>query len=167
MSRVLALVGTRKGAWIYESDGKREKWQVSEPMLKGWQFYHVVADARRSPVRLIAAANHWAWGRSVAKSDDFGQTWDWVSEGLSLGEDKAIENVYCVRPGHPDEKGVVYCGTQPAGLFRSEDWGHTWKPVDALNHHEYSSTGRVPAAATRPFIRSRSIRGRRDECTRR
>lgn len=138
MSRVLVLVGTRKGAWIYESDEKREQWQVSEPMLKGWQFFHVVADTRRSPPRLIAAANHWAWGRSVAKSDDLGQTWDWVSEGLTLGGEVAIQNVYCVRPGHPDDKGVVFCGTQPAGLFRSEDWGHTWKPVDSLNHPKYS-----------------------------
>jgi photosystem II stability/assembly factor-like uncharacterized protein len=137
MTRVHVLVGTRKGAWIYTSDERREKWEVSEPMLKGWQFYHIDADTRRDPVRLYAAANHWAWGRSVAKSDDWGKNWDWVSEGLTLGE-TPIQNMYCVRAGHADEPGVVYAGTQPAGLFRSEDWGHTWRPVAGFNDRQYA-----------------------------
>jgi hypothetical protein len=32
------------------------------------------ADLRRNNPRLYAAANHWAWGRSVARSDDMGKT---------------------------------------------------------------------------------------------
>ena len=31
MSNVRVLVGTRKGAFILTSDGKREKWEVSGP----------------------------------------------------------------------------------------------------------------------------------------
>jgi hypothetical protein len=48
-----------------------------------------------------------------------------------------MESVWEVRPGHPSEPGVVYAGTQPAGLFRSEDWGASWAPVDSVNRHQY------------------------------
>jgi photosystem II stability/assembly factor-like uncharacterized protein len=151
-TQIKLLVGTRKGAFIYTSDEKRQRWEISPPILPGWSFYHLAADLRGTEPHFYAAANHWAWGRSVAKSTDSGKTWDWVSEGLGFPQDmKMIErplpgerphdgpltigNIWCVAPGHESEPGVVYCGTQPAGLFRSEDWGHSWTPVDGLNRH--------------------------------
>ncbi len=41
MSGVRVLVGTRKGAFVLTSDGKREKWDVSGPHFAGWEIYHV------------------------------------------------------------------------------------------------------------------------------
>ena len=41
MSQVRVLVGTRKGAFILTSDGKREKWDVSGPHFAGWEMYHL------------------------------------------------------------------------------------------------------------------------------
>ena len=41
MSKVRVLVGTRKGAFILSSDGKRKKWDVSGPHFAGWEMYHV------------------------------------------------------------------------------------------------------------------------------
>ncbi len=41
MSKVRVLAGTRKGAFILESDGKREKWDVSGPHFAGWEMYHI------------------------------------------------------------------------------------------------------------------------------
>jgi photosystem II stability/assembly factor-like uncharacterized protein len=49
----------------------------------------------------------------------------------------AIQNVWNVQPGHASEPGVVFAGTQPAGLFRSEDWGDSWSPVETVNRHPY------------------------------
>jgi hypothetical protein len=43
MSRVRVLVGTRKGAFVLESDGKRQQWDVSGPHFGGWEIYHVKA----------------------------------------------------------------------------------------------------------------------------
>ncbi len=135
---VRLLVGTKKGGFIYSSDERRECWELSEPILPGWSFYHMAADVRHDPPLIYAAANHWAWGRSVAKSHDLGKTWDYRSEGLSFPEDMglSIENIWGVWPGHESEPGVVYCGTQPAGLFRSEDWGRSWRSMDGINRHE-------------------------------
>ena len=139
---VLLLVGTKKAAFIYTSDARREKWSVSAPIYTGWSIYNMAADLRGDHPRLYAAANHWAWGPSVAKSDDLGVTWDYRSTGLAFPKDsgQTIQNVWNVKPGHASEPGVVYAGTQPAGLFRSEDWGQTWAPVEALNNHETQPT---------------------------
>jgi hypothetical protein len=155
--KVLLLVGTKKGGFIYRSDGARRTWELSEPILPGWTFLHFAGDLRDATPRLYAAANHWAWGPSVAKSTDLGATWDFRSEGLAFSPDMphykplndiapgewgetapgTIGNVWNVQPGHAREPGVVYAGTQPAGLFRSEDWGGSWAPVEAINRHEY------------------------------
>lgn len=156
---VKVLVGTKKAGFIYTSDAKREKWEISDPILPGWSFYHMSADLRDETPRLYAAANHWAWGRSVAKSTDLGKTWDYRSENLAFPPDMkdfidslpkregpipgewgntapgTIGNIWTVSPGHESQPGVVFCGTQPAGLFRSEDWGQSWQPVESINRH--------------------------------
>ncbi len=153
-TQVKLLVGTKKGAFIYTSDERRQKWEISEPILPGWTFHHLSADLRDTQPRFYAAANHFAWGRSVAKSTDLGKTWDYRSQGLAFPPDMkspstrvpgewqntppgTIGNIWSVAPGHPSEPGVVFAGTQPAGLFRSEDWGHSWRPVEAINRHPY------------------------------
>src|SRR6266540_6726068 len=43
MSGVRVLVGTRKGAFVLTSDGKRERWDISGPHFGGWEIYHVKA----------------------------------------------------------------------------------------------------------------------------
>ncbi len=37
MSGVRLLVGTRKGAFVLTSDGKRERWDVNGPHFAGWE----------------------------------------------------------------------------------------------------------------------------------
>ena len=41
MSSVRVLVGTRKGAFILTSDGKRQDWQVDGPHFAGFEMYHL------------------------------------------------------------------------------------------------------------------------------
>ena len=46
MSGVRVLVGTRKGAFILTSDGKRERWEVNGPHFGGWEMYHLKASPK-------------------------------------------------------------------------------------------------------------------------
>jgi photosystem II stability/assembly factor-like uncharacterized protein len=138
-SGVQILVGTRKAAFIYSADRARAQWTLSEPMLSGWTIHHMSADTRCDPPMLYAGAKHAVWGPTIARSSDGGETWDQRTTGLRFPEDMktSIDAVWNVVPGHPSQPGVVYAGVAPAGLFRSEDWGASWEPVDALNRHEY------------------------------
>ena len=41
MSTIRVLVGTKKGAFILTSDGKRKEWNVNGPHFGGWELYHL------------------------------------------------------------------------------------------------------------------------------
>ncbi len=65
MSKVRVLVGTRKGAFILTSDGKRENWQVDGPHFTGWEIYHVKGSPA-DPNRIYASQTS-GWCRSPMK----------------------------------------------------------------------------------------------------
>lgn len=74
MSSVRLLVGTRKGAFILSSDGKRERWDVSGPHFAGWELYHING-APADPNRLYASQSTGWFGQLIQRSDDGGKTW--------------------------------------------------------------------------------------------
>ncbi|HKY51225.1 MAG TPA: exo-alpha-sialidase [Candidatus Limnocylindria bacterium] len=74
MSKVRVLVGTRKGAFTLESDGKREKWKVNGPHFAGWEIYHVNGSPA-DPDRLYASQTSGWFGQIIQRSDDGGKTW--------------------------------------------------------------------------------------------
>src|SRR5207247_8167015 len=74
MSGVRVLVGTRKGAFVLTSDGKRKRWKVNGPQFAGWEIYHV----KGSPVdpnRLYASQTSGWFGQIIQRSDDGGRNW--------------------------------------------------------------------------------------------
>src|SRR5678816_2103743 len=91
MSRVRVLVGTRKGAFVLESDGKRQRWDVSGPHFGGWEMYHVKGSPA-DPNRLYASQSSGWFGQQIQRSNDGGKTWEPVGNkflydgvpGLSL-----------------------------------------------------------------------------------
>jgi photosystem II stability/assembly factor-like uncharacterized protein len=74
MSGVRVLVGTRKGAFILNSDGKRQKWDISGPHFAGWELYHVKGSAV-DPNRIYASQTSGWFGQVIQRSDDGGKTW--------------------------------------------------------------------------------------------
>ena len=83
MSGVRVLVGTRKGAFILTSDGKRAKWDVSGPHFAGWEIYHVKGSPA-NPNRLFASQTSGWFGQIIQRSDDGGKTW--LQPGTPPGE---------------------------------------------------------------------------------
>ncbi|HEU4672991.1 MAG TPA: hypothetical protein VFS32_08840 [Candidatus Limnocylindrales bacterium] len=128
--RVLLLVGTKKGAFIVESDEARHDWTIRGPSAEGWPIQDVSYD--RDSGSLYAGGGSSWYGPTVFRSDDLGVTWSQSSAGLSYGDDgPKIKNVWSVTPAH----GRVYAGVQDAGLFRSDDRGQTWQHVEGLTNH--------------------------------
>ena len=74
MSEVRVLVGTRKGAFILTSDGKREHWDVSGPYFAGWEIYHLKGSPAE-PNRLYASQSSGWFGQVIQRSNDGGKTW--------------------------------------------------------------------------------------------
>ena len=127
MSGVRLLAGTRKGAFILTSDGKRERWEVSGPHFAGWEIYHL----KGSPVdpdRLYASQTSGWFGQVIQRSDDGGKTWHQpgtppgepttTPEGMPMGESNKF--VYDTSPatGKPLTTHQWYDGTQRPWEFK-------------------------------------------------
>jgi photosystem II stability/assembly factor-like uncharacterized protein len=128
-------IGTRKGAFLLRSKD-REAWKMDGPHFRGTEVNHVTRDPR-DPKRVYAAVNSAWFGAHIHASVDGGKTWKLSETGFQLTgiPDAAIKRVWHIEPGHADEPGVVYAGADPGALFRSEDWGGTWRQVSGLTLH--------------------------------
>jgi len=132
------LVGTRKGAWILAADAARRSWAITQPMLLGHIVQHIVLDPRDNKTMLMACKTGHL-GPTVFRSTDFGTTWTEATApprfraGDAFG--RSVRTVFWLAPGHADQAAVWYAGASPQGLFRSEDNGDTWAPVDGWNDH--------------------------------
>ena len=90
MSQVRVLVGTRKGAFILTSDGKRDRWNVDGPHFGGWEVYHM----KGSPVdpnRLYASQSSGWFGQIIQRSNDGGKTWEvnWIADDTRIANESA------------------------------------------------------------------------------
>ena len=135
--RLLLLVATRKGAWLYQSDAARKTWRADGPHFLGHIINHVVLDSRDGRT-LLAAAKTGHLGPTVFRSTDMGQTWKEAArppafEKAADAKGRAVDHTFWLTPGHPTEPDVWYAGTSPQGLFRSEDGGVTWAPFSHIN----------------------------------
>jgi photosystem II stability/assembly factor-like uncharacterized protein len=75
MSKVRVAVGTKKGAFILTSDGKRSNWEVSGPHFAGWEIYHIKGSPA-DPNRLYASQTSGWFGQIIQRSNDGGKTWE-------------------------------------------------------------------------------------------
>src|ERR1700760_991466 len=146
MSKVRLLVGTRKGAFVLTSDGKREKWDVSGPHFAGWEIYHVKGSPA-DPDRLYASQSSGWFGQVIQRSDDGGATWEPGGNDFSyagvLGEHQwddgpwrpwEFPRVWHLEPS-PSDADTVYAGVQDAALFKTTDGGRSWPEVRGLREH--------------------------------
>ncbi len=146
MSRVRVLVGTRKGAFVLSSDGKRDNWEVSGPHFAGWEIYHVKGSSV-DPDRLYASQSSGWFGQLIQRSKDGGKTWEAAGNKFEYDGVPGTHQWYDGTP-HPWEfkrvwhlepsltdPDTVYAGIEDAALFRSTDAGQTWTELSGLRKH--------------------------------
>jgi hypothetical protein len=136
-NRVLLLIGTRKGAWLFRVDPARRTWRADGPHFLGHIVNHLVLDPRDGRT-LLAAAKTGHLGPTVFRSTDRGRSWKEAARPpafakASDGSGRAVDHTFCLAPAHESEPGVWYAGTSPQGLFRSADCGVTWEPFSCIN----------------------------------
>src|SRR2546427_7070456 len=73
-ARVILLVGTRKGAWLYHGDASRGQWRSDGPHLLGQIVNHLVLDPRDQRTLLMASKTGHL-GPTIFRSVDMGRTW--------------------------------------------------------------------------------------------
>ena len=130
MTTVQILTGTKKGAFIFESDASRKDWKLRGPFCDNWPILDMCVEPKSGAI-LAASGNDW-YGPALWRSDDNGETWTHSSAGMSFGEgEDPVTQVWSIEAAGD----VLYAGTLPAGLFRSSDGGATWEHVRGLRDH--------------------------------
>ena len=118
MSKVRVLVGTKKGAFILTSDGRRKSWDIEEPLFAGWEMFHL----KGSPVdpnRIYASQSSGWFGQIIQRSDDGGKTWH--------------------QPGIPDGEPTTTPDGMPvaeSNKFAYDTTAETGKPLTTHQHYD-------------------------------
>lgn len=136
MNETILMVGTRKGLWLGRSDERRTDWTWTGPHFDMMEVYSCMIDLRGGSPRLYAGASSPWTGPQVQVSDDLGASWR-PTGGVHFpdGVDASVERIWQLVPGARD--GVVYAGTEPGAVFRSEDGGETFELERALWDHPH------------------------------
>jgi hypothetical protein len=138
-----ALIGTRKGLFTLDLGGAAP--ELGEPAFLGSPVTNAVHDPRQGA--WYASLDHGHFGVHLHRSDDGGASWVEIAapeyppkpdghvhvNPMSQKEVAwATQLGWVIEPGHADQPGVLWCGTIPGGLFRSDDRGDSWQLVEAL-----------------------------------
>jgi photosystem II stability/assembly factor-like uncharacterized protein len=146
LSSIRVLVGTRKGAFVLQSDGNRRNWDVQGPFFAGWEIYHV----KGSPVdpnRLYASQSSGWFGQLIQRSNDGGKTWEPVGNKFTYdgaagthqwydgtAHPWEFKRVWHLEPSLTDPD-AVFAGVEDAALFHSSDGGQNWQELAGLRGH--------------------------------
>jgi hypothetical protein len=130
-------VATRKGLFTLERGSSG--WSIARVSFLGDNCTLAMHDPRTG--HLYATLNHGHFGVKMHRSTDGAATWqevatptypekpaDYVPKTPAEGTpaDWALKLVWALAPGGRDQPGVIWCGTLPGGLFRSDNGGESW-----------------------------------------
>jgi len=134
-----AYVATRKG--LFELEKRNGEWAIGGIHFLGEPVSMVLHDARDGA--LYAALNLGHFGAKLHRRDKGVTEWKEIAvpvypEKPANSEDKtawSLKQIWSLEAGGVDQPGVLWAGTLPGGLFRSNDRGESWQLVESLWNH--------------------------------
>lgn len=131
-----ALLATRKG--LFELTRHDTGWLVAPPHFPGDPVSAVLYDGRDGTT--YAALNLGHFGAKLHRRDAGSDSWTEVAApvypakpaGSEDATDWSLKMIWTLAASGPDQPGVLWAGTLPGGLFRSDDRGTSWQLVGGL-----------------------------------
>jgi hypothetical protein len=131
-----ALISTRKG--LFELCKRGAGWSIGAAHFLGEPVSMAMSDARDGS--LYAALNLGHFGVKLHRKDAGSDAWTEVAAPAypikpEDSEDKAewkLKQIWSLACGGADEPGVLWAGTLPGGLFKSNDRGASWELMRSL-----------------------------------
>ena len=135
--RVVLSIGTKKGLFVAEAGKGRKKFELRGPFGAGVPVYSTLIDTRGKP-RLYASSCNPFFGMKLLRSTDLGKSFKETKSAPMFPKDdgRAMANIWSLEPG--DGKLELFCGVEPASLFRSRDAGDTWEMVEGISNHDHA-----------------------------
>ena len=135
--RVILTIGTKKGVFVADAAKSRRSFTLRGPFGPGVPVYATLIDARGTP-RLYASSCNPFFGMKVLRSTDMGKSFKETKSAPAFPKDdgRALANIWAIEPGAG--KKDLWCGVEPASLFRSSDGGDSWELVPGISNHEHA-----------------------------
>ena len=135
--RVILSIGTRKGLFVAEAAKTRRSFALRGPFGPGVPVYSTLIDNRSTP-RMYAGSCNPFFGMKVLRSTDVGKSFKETASAPAFPKDdgRALVNIWSLEAG--DGKKDLWCGVEPASLFRSSDGGDSWEMVQGISNHAHA-----------------------------
>ncbi len=135
--RVIISIGTKKGLFVAEAATTRRRFALRGPFGPGVAVYSTLIDRRGTP-RLFASSCNAFFGMKVLLSTDLGKKFKETKSAPAFPKEdgRALANIWSLEAG--DGKKDLWCGVEPASLFRSSDGGDSWEMVPGISNHEHA-----------------------------
>jgi hypothetical protein len=135
--RVILCIGTKKGLFVAEAPKTRRSFALRGPFGSGVAVYSALIDTRGTP-RLYASACNAFFGMKVLRSTDLGKEFKETKSAPAFPKEdgRALANIWSLEAG--DSKKDLWCGVEPASLFRSSDGGDSWEMVPGISNHAHA-----------------------------
>lgn len=122
-----ALLGTRKGLLVLKEQAGQ--WKLEKTHFDGVKCNFAEYDAHHDVI--WAGATHGHWGAKIHVSKDKGKTFQELSSPVFPEWTKeSLKDIWC---GVTDPTGRIWLGTEPAGLFYSDDQGKSWTFLESFH----------------------------------
>ena len=125
------ILATRKG--LLTLARRNGSWRITATEFPGIPITAVLRDPRDGTI--YAALKHGHFGTKLHRSDDDGKSFTELAAPAFPADaagQPSLFQVWTLETGGTDELGALWAGAIPAGLFRSDDRGGSWRLVDAL-----------------------------------
>jgi photosystem II stability/assembly factor-like uncharacterized protein len=135
--RVIVSIGTKKGLFVAEATTTRRRFTLRGPFGPGVAVYAAMIDRRGAP-RFYASSCNAFFGMKVLRSTDLGKKFKETKSAPAFPKEdgRALANIWSLEAG--DNKKEMWCGVEPASLFRSDDGGDTWEMVSGISNHAHA-----------------------------
>lgn len=137
MEAAKIIVGTSKGLVMLVKEGSN--WVISKVLFEGLAISFFYADEQSSTWWVGISHRH--WGDKLHVSTDEGLTWkematpNYNGYHYRPGKPASLVKLWTMQQAGSDRPGCLWLGTEPGGLFYSEDNGHSFKLNEGLWNH--------------------------------
>lgn len=140
------LVATVTGISVLERERAGAPWTNRGVRLEGKHCGSLMLEPRRGGV---FAGFHENGG--LYYSADGGETWERRMNGIT------IDHVFSLAYAHEGERIVLYAGTEPASIFRSDDYGASWVEQPGIKEAPGREKWVFPGKPHIPHVKSISV----------
>ena len=134
---VLLCIGTKKGVFVAEASKGRGKFTLRGPFGSGVAVYAALIDPRGTP-RIYASSCNAFFGMKVLRSTDLGKSFTETKSAPAFPKEdgRALADIWALEAGAGEED--LWCGVEPAALFKSGDGGDSWEMVAGISNHPHA-----------------------------